>query len=57
MQFLGKTMKNMRKDRNVKLVTTERKRNYLVLEPYYHNTNFLRENLLTIEMRIENSNE
>ena len=54
MQFLGETMKNMR---NVKLVTTERKRNYLVLEPYYHNTNFLRENLLTIEMRIENSNE
>ena len=57
MQFLGKTMKNMRKHRNVKLVTTERKRNYLVSEPYYHNTNFFRENLLTIEMRTENSNE
>ena len=31
----GKTMKNMRKHRDIKLVTTERRRNYLVSEPDY----------------------
>ena len=29
----GKIMENVRKQRDVKLVTTERKRNYLVSEP------------------------
>ena len=28
----GKTMENVRKNRNIKLVTTESKRNYLVSE-------------------------
>ena len=28
----GKTMENVRKHRNIRLVTTERKRNYLVLD-------------------------
>ena len=32
-------------------ITTERKRNYLVPEPNYHNTKFFTENLLTIEMK------
>ena len=32
----GKTMKNVRKHRDIKLVTTERRRNYLVSEPNYH---------------------
>ena len=31
----GKTMEKVRKLRNIKLVTTERRRNYLVSEPYY----------------------
>ena len=31
----GKTMENARKHRNIKLVTTERRRNYLVSEPNY----------------------
>ena len=35
----GKTMGNERKHRNVKLVTAERRRNYLVSEPNYHTTN------------------
>ena len=33
-----KTIKNMKKHRNIKLVTTERKRNYLVPEPNFHTT-------------------
>ena len=39
----GKTMENVRKHRDIKLVTTYERRNYLVLEPYYHTTKwFLR---------------
>ena len=34
----GKTIKNMRKHSNIKLVTTKRRRNYLVSEPNYHTT-------------------
>ena len=51
MQFLEKNMENVRKRRNIKLVTTERRRNYLVSEPNYHTTKFFIENLLAIEMR------
>ena len=47
----GKTVANMRKHRNIKLVTTERGRHYLVSESNYHTTKFLIENLLAIEMR------
>ena len=46
-----KTVENMRKHRYVKLVTTERTRNYLVLEPNYLTTKFLTKNLLVIEMK------
>ena len=46
-----KTMKNVRKHRNIKLVTTERRINYLVSEPSYHTTKSFTENLLTMEMR------
>ena len=35
-----KTMENVRKHRDVKLVTTERRSNYLVPEPNYHTTKF-----------------
>ena len=34
----GKTMENLRKHRNIKLVATERIRNYLVSEPTYDTT-------------------
>ena len=47
----GKTMKNVRKHRGIKLVTTERRRNYLVSEPNYHTTKFLTEYLLAIEIK------
>ena len=32
----GKTMENERKDRDIKLVTTDKRRNQLVSEPNYH---------------------
>ena len=47
----GKTMENVRKHRDIKLVTTDKKRNYLVSEPNYHTTKYFSENLLTIEMK------
>ena len=46
----GKTMENGRKNKDIKLVTTERRRNYLVSEPKYHTIKFFTENSLTIEM-------
>ena len=36
----GKTMENARKYRDIKLVTTESSRNYLVPEPHSHTTKF-----------------
>ena len=47
----GKTMKNVRKHRDIKLVTTERRRNNLVSKPNYHTTKFFTENLSTIKMK------
>ena len=47
----GKTMENVRKHRDIKLVTIERRRNYLVSEPNYHTTRFFTEHLLAIEMK------
>ena len=47
----GKTIENVRKHRDIKLVTTERRRNYLVSEPNYHTTKFFTEILLAIEMK------
>ena len=47
----GKIMENMRKPRDVKLVKTERGRNYLVSESNYQTIKFFRENVLAIEMK------
>ena len=47
----GKTMENVRKHGDIKLVTTNEKRNKLVSEPNYHTTKRFSENLLTIEMK------
>ena len=46
-----KTMKNVRKHRDIKLVTRERRRNYLVSESNYHTTKVFTENLLTTKMK------
>ena len=42
----------MTKDRDTKLVTTERGRNYLVSEPSYYTTKFFTESVLAIEIII-----
>ena len=47
----GKTMENVRKHRNIKLVTTEEKRIKLVSEPNYHTTKQFSENFLAIETK------
>ena len=47
----GKTMENVRKHRDIKLVTTDKKRSKLVSEPNYHTMNLISENLSIIEMK------
>ena len=47
----GKTMENVRKHRDIKLATADRRRNQLVSEPNYHTTKWFSENLLAIEMK------
>ena len=47
----GKTMENVRKHRDIKLVTIEERRKKLVSEPNYHTTKHFSENLLAIEMK------
>ena len=46
-----KTMENMRKHRDIKLATTERRTNYSVSGPNYHATKFFTQNLLALEMK------
>ena len=40
----GKTMENVRKHRDIKLVTTDKRGNKLVSEPNYHTTKWFSEN-------------
>ena len=47
----GKTMENIRKDRDIKLVTTDKKRSNFVSEPNYHTINLISEDLPIIEMK------
>ena len=47
----GKTMENVRKHRDIKLATTDERRNKLVSEPNYHTRKHFSENLLAIEMK------
>ena len=44
-------MENVRKHRDIKLVTTKRRRDYLVSEPNHYTTKFFTENLLAIELK------
>ena len=44
----GKAMENIRKHRDIKLVTTDKKRSKLVSEPNYHTINLISEDLSII---------
>ena len=46
-----KTMENIRKHRDIKLVTTDKQRSKLVSEPNYHTINLISEDLSIIEMK------
>ena len=47
----GKTMENVRKFRNIKLITTDKRRNQLVSKPNYHLTKYFSKNILAFEMK------
>ena len=47
----GKTMENIRKHRDIKIVTTDKKRSKLVSEPNYHTINLISEDFSIIEMK------
>ena len=46
----GKTMENVRKNRDIKLFKTEKIRKYLVSKPNYHTTKYFPEHLLAREI-------
>ena len=47
----GKTMENVRKHRDIKLVKSDKKRNKLVSEPNFHTMKLIDNNLTIIEMK------
>ena len=47
----GKAMENVRKHRDIKLVTTDKRRNQLASEHNYHTTKYFSENLMAVEMK------
>ena len=47
----GKTVENVRNHREIKLVTTNERKNKLVSEPNYHTTMQFSENLMAIELK------
>ena len=50
-EVFGKTLGNVRKHRVIKLVTTGKKRNFLMSKPNYHTIMFFTKSLLAIEMK------
>ena len=46
----GKTMENVRKHRDIKLVTIDKRRYQLESEPNYHTTKYFSEHLMVIQM-------
>ena len=47
----AKTMENVRMHRDIKLVTTDKRRNQLASETNYHTAKYFSENLMAIEMK------
>ena len=48
---VGKTMESVTKNKDIILVTTQRRRNYLVPEQNFHTTKFFTEKLLAIQIK------
>ena len=44
-------MKNVRNHRDIKLVTSDKRRKRLILEPNYHSHKFFFDHLMAIEMK------
>ena len=51
MEFLEKTMENLRKRRDIKLGTAERRRTYLASQPNFHTTKFFTGTLVAIKTK------
>ena len=51
--LFGKTMENVRKHRDIKLVTTDKRRNQLVSEPNYHTIKCFSENLFEMKKQLK----
>ena len=47
----GKTMENIRKHRDIKIVTSDKRRSILVSEPNYHTSKHILEDLMITEMK------
>ena len=47
----GKTMKNVRNHRDIKIVTTNKQRKKFASEPNYHTTKYISKDLLIMEMK------
>ena len=47
----GKTMENVRNQRDIKIVTTDKRRSILASEPNYHSTKYISKDLLVMEMK------
>ena len=47
----GKTTENVRKHRDFKLVTKDKRRSQVASKPSYHTTKYISENLIAIEMK------
>ena len=47
----GKPMEKVRKHRDIKLVTTDNRKNQLVLEPNYHAIKWFSKDLVAVEMK------
>ena len=47
----GKTIKNVRKHRDIKLIATNKRRNRLASEPNYHTTKYFSENVIAVEIK------
>ena len=48
----GKTMENVKKHRDIKLVTTYKRRNKLMSESNYHTKKWFSDDLLAMEMKL-----